>query len=115
VGILSIQKDVVSEAKGRHRAKDVKVVMDEKVRRRKLGVETPSPDTSLVIDGRTAAASDKASERSTFDHVTTSAPPAIPTRPTTTTTALASAFVASHSSSFYSSKSLFASPQAHCR
>jgi len=43
--ILSIQKDVIPETKGRHPAKDMKVVMDEKVVRSKQGVETPSLDT----------------------------------------------------------------------
>ena len=43
--ILSIRKDVVPEAEGRHPTKHVKVVMDEKVRKSKLGVETPSLDT----------------------------------------------------------------------
>ena len=45
-GILSMRKDVIPEAKGRHPAKDVNVAMDEKVRRSsKLGVATPSLDT----------------------------------------------------------------------
>jgi len=44
-GILSIRKEAVPEAKRRHPARDVKVVMDENVRRSKLGVETTSLDT----------------------------------------------------------------------
>jgi hypothetical protein len=43
--ILSIRKEVVPEAKGRHPAKDVKAVMDGKVRRSEPGVETGSSDT----------------------------------------------------------------------
>jgi len=42
--ILSTRKEAVPEGKGRHPARDVKMVMDEKVRRSKLGVETTSLD-----------------------------------------------------------------------
>lgn len=45
VGILSIQKDVAPEAKSSRSAKSVKVVMVEKVRKSKLGIETSSFDT----------------------------------------------------------------------
>lgn len=42
---LSTRKEAVPGTKGRHPARDVKVVVNEKVRRSKLGVETTSLDT----------------------------------------------------------------------